>query len=161
MVGSPSRPPVVPACFLPKCFLHRATGQAVVKLAGRFVYLGAFGSEAAQQRYRRVVAEWNARGAFEPGAVVLVKHAIAGYWRHAEVYYRKNGKPTSELSVLKLAMRFVHALYGDVPAAEFGPLALKACREQMIAKGLCRTTINGYVGRVKQVFRWAVENELV
>jgi integrase len=146
---------------MPACFEHKATGQAVVKLAGRFVYLGAWGSEEAQQRYRRVVAEWLARGKFAPQAVVLVKHAIAGYWRHAEVYYRKNGKPTSELSVLKLAMRFLNELYGGVPAAEFGPLALKACREAMIGKGLCRTTINGYVSRIKQVFRWAVENELV
>lgn len=156
MVGSPSGVPAAPAMFL-----HKATGQAVVKLAGRFVYLGLFGSEDAQQRYRRVTAEWQARGAFAPDAVVLVKHAIAGYWKHAEVYYRKNGKPTSELSVLRLAFRFLNDLYGTLPAAEFGPLALKACREAMIGKGLCRTTINGYVSRIRQVFRWAVENELV
>lgn len=156
MDGSPSKAPALPAMFE-----HKATGQAVVKLAGRFIYLGAFGSEVAQQKYRRVVAEWMARGQYEPEVAVLVKHAIAGYWRHAEVYYRKNGKPTSELSVLKLAMRFLHSLYGDVPAGEFGPLALKACREAMIGKGLCRTTINGYVSRIRQVFRWAVGNELV
>lgn len=156
MVGSPSGAPAVPAMFL-----HKATGQAVVKLGGRFVYLGAYGSAEALQKHRRVVAEWQARGAFAPDVVVLVKHAIAGYWKHAEVYYRKNGKPTSELSVLRLAFRFLHDLYGDLPAAEFGPLALKACREAMIARGLCRTTINGYVSRIRQVFRWAVENELV
>lgn len=146
---------------VPACQLHKASGQAVVKLGGRVVYLGPFGSEEAEQAYRRTIAEWQARGEFVPQAVVLVKHVIAVYWKHAEVYYRKNGKPTSELSVLRLAMRPLFALYADLPAAEFGPLALKACRQAMIDKGLCRTTINGYVSRIRQAFRWAVENELV
>ncbi|MDZ4784352.1 MAG: site-specific integrase [Planctomycetia bacterium] len=151
-----SNAPAVPACFE-----HKATGQAVVKLAGRFVYLGAFGSDEALQRYRRVIAEWQAKGCWTPEAAIVVKQVIAGYWRHAEVYYRKNGKPTSELSIIKPAMRVLNDLYGDVPATAFGPLALKACREAMIGKDLCRTTINGYVSRIKQAFRWAVENELV
>ena len=55
----------------------------------------------------------------------------------------------------------LHTLYGAVPAGEFGPLALKACRERMIDEGLARTTINGFVSRIRQAFRWAVENELV
>jgi hypothetical protein len=56
-------------------------------------------------------------------------------------------------------MRVRHSLYGDVPAADFGPLALKVCREAMIGKGICRSTINGCVSRFRQVFRWAAENE--
>jgi integrase len=156
MVGSPSGVPAAPAMFL-----HKGTGQAVVKLAGRFVYLGAYGSEEAHVAYLRVVAEWRASGGVVAARVVTVDHVIAGYWRHAEVYYCKDGKPTSELSVLKLAMRYLHQLYGSVPAVEFGPLALKACRERMIDAGLARTTINGFVSRIRQAFRWAVEGELV
>lgn len=154
---SPSTAPAT----VPACFHHKGSGQAAVKLSGRFVYLGAFGSDEAQLRYRRVVAEWQASGGSAALLVVQVKHVIAGYWKHAEVYYRKNGKPTSELSVLKLSMRFLAQLYGDLPAAEFGPLKLKACREEMIRSGLARTTINGFVSRIRQAFRWAVENELV
>ncbi|MCA8973168.1 MAG: hypothetical protein KDC98_00530 [Planctomycetes bacterium] len=45
----------------PAMFEHKATGQAVVKLDGRFVYLGWFGSEEATNEYRRVV-EWRAQG---------------------------------------------------------------------------------------------------
>jgi len=142
-------------------FEHKATGQAAVKLGGRFVYLGKFGTEEAEQKHRRVVAEWKARGCATARQQVLVKHVIAGYWKHAEVYYRKNGKPTSELSVIRLAMRYLHSFYGAEPAAEFGPLKLKACREAMVDAGLRRTTINGYVSRIKQAFRWATENELV
>ena len=58
-------------------------------------------------------------------------------------------------------MRFVRGLYADVPAVNFGPLALKAVREKMIAHGWTRGTINKQVDRVRRKFRWGVENELV
>jgi hypothetical protein len=78
---------------VPACFHHQASGQAVVKLGGRFVYLGAFGSQAAEQAYQRVVAEWQVRGGLGSAPQITVDHVTAGYWRHAEGYYRKNGKP--------------------------------------------------------------------
>jgi integrase len=155
--------PVGPATSAPTCFLHKATGQAVVKLGGRFVYLGAWDAPDRDERYRRVVAEWQARGrvAATAGQALRVADLVAGYWQHAETYYRKDGKPTSELGAIKQAMRFAVKLYGTTTATEFGPLALKACRQAMIEAELSRTTINGYVSRVRQCFRWAVENQWV
>jgi integrase len=45
--------------------------------------------------------------------------------------------------------------------AEFGPLCLKAVREKMIEKKWCRKSVNDQTARIKHVFKWAVENELV
>jgi hypothetical protein len=55
----------------------------------------------------------------------------------------------------------VSELYGRTGAAEFGPLALKACREKMIEADWCRTHINKQIDRVKRCFKWATENEMV
>jgi integrase len=140
---------------------HEASGQALVEPGGKSGCPGEFGSEASRIRYEPRVAEWRAAEPLATTAQPLVRDLIAGYWRHAEVYYRKHGKPTSELSVLRLALRFLNHRYGTHPAVGFGPMALKACREAMIEHGLARTTINGNVARIRQVFRWAVENELV
>jgi integrase len=60
-----------------------------------------------------------------------------------------------------LATRPLDQLYGDLPAARFGPLALKAVRQALIGAGLARLTINQRVTLVKRLFRWAAENELV
>jgi integrase len=38
---------------------------------------------------------------------------------------------------------------------------LRTVREDIIAAGLCRRTINTRIGRLKRVFRWAVSFELV
>ena len=42
-----------------------------------------------------------------------------------------------------------------------GPLALKSVRQSMIEARRCRTLINKDVNRIKGMFRWAVEQELL
>jgi len=55
----------------------------------------------------------------------------------------------------------VRRAYGTTAAAEFGPLALKKVREMMIQAGRSRKLINKDVSRIRQLFGWAVENELL
>ena len=62
---------------------------------------------------------------------------------------------------LRSALGPLRRLHEDLPAADFSPLKLKAVREAMVGAGLTRSTINRNVGRIKRVFAWAVENELV
>lgn len=45
------------------------------------------------------------------------------------------------------------------PAEEFGPLALRAVRDEMISLNWSRSYINRQVLRIKSVFRWAVEHQ--
>ncbi len=47
---------------VPKLCHHKASGQAVVAIAGRDHYLGPFGSPEAQESYDRLIAEWLAAG---------------------------------------------------------------------------------------------------
>ena len=77
------------------------------------------------------------------------------------IYRNPDGKPTDEIGALRVALRPLYALYGTTPAAEFGPLSLLAVRDSTIRSGYHRKSINVHVGRVKRMFRWAVEHELV
>src|SRR5262249_43819527 len=43
----------------------------------------------------------------------------------------------------------------------FGPLALRAVRDEMVKAGLCRTVVNNRVKRIRRVFRWAVSMQLI
>lgn len=150
---------------LPKYRKHRASGQAVVTLQGQDHYLGPHGSKASRVEYDRLICEYLATGrrgtAKTSPARITVVELIAAYWKFAERYYRKGGKPTSELSVLRLAVRDLKSFYGKEPADEFGPLKLKAIREHWIAQGHTRKTINDQAGRIKRLYRWAVSEELI
>jgi integrase len=61
----------------------------------------------------------------------------------------------------KLVSRYVRQLYGDTPAAAFGPVSLKATRQKFIEVGWCRSLVNRRVGRVRRVFKWAASEELI
>ena len=149
---------------IPKPTRHRASGRAVVRLDGTDHYLGPWGSTEAEAAYHRLVAEWLAR---RPAPIsaderpATIAELAAEYWAHAVRYYRRDGRPTTEVGLIRLALRPLAALYGDLPVAEFGPLKLKAVRQRMIAAGLARTTINGHVGRIRRLFAWATENERI
>lgn len=148
---------------VPKYRKHRASGQAVVTIGGRDLYLGPHGSSASRVEYDRLIAEWLASG--RPTAPQMVELTIAEvmlqYWKFAKSYYRKDGRPTNELSALRVALKPVKTLYGATAAGDFGPLALKTVRKQMIEAGFARSTINNSVGRIKRMFRWAASEELV
>jgi hypothetical protein len=92
-----------------------------------------------------------------------VNELILAYVRHADKHYRKpDGQPTRQLELVRLAMRPLKELYGLTQAFSFSPLCLKAVRQRMIDQGtLCRLTINEHVSKIKRMFAWGVENELV
>ena len=157
---------------IPSLCRHKATGQAVVRLNGKDIYCGVFGTTEAQEKYDRVIAEWlltgqqtlppSATGIPADQSAMTVSELVLAYWtRHVTSYYWKKGKPTSEQDNIRQALRFARNLYGQTHAIKFGPLAVKAVRESMIAVGRCRNVVNKDVGRIRGMFRWAVENELL
>jgi integrase len=49
----------------------------------------------------------------------------------------------------------------DLLAVKFGPLKLKHCRQVFVDQGHTRTHVNDQVARIRRMFRWATENEVV
>jgi hypothetical protein len=115
-----------------------------------------------------------------------IAELMVAYVRHVDSYYVKNGRPTSEPNTIRQALRFVRRLYGAIPARKFTPKKLKAVRQAMIdhtitravkardpvtgemrvdervlAHGLARRYINKQVNRIRLMFAWAVEEELI
>jgi integrase len=145
--------------------LHKPTGQAVVTIDGKDIYLGPHGQPSSREAYNRIVGEWfaNGRQIPPPAVAALTVGALAvQYITHADAYYRKaDGTPTTEATAIRQALKPLNRLYARVPAADFGPLKLKAVRQAMIDLGWARTNINRQVSRIRQMFKWAASNELV
>jgi integrase len=158
--------------FTPTYRHHKARDCAVVTIGGTDHYLGAYDSPESREKYDRLVAEWLARGRQpEPPPTVpegpvatglTVNDLILRFVSHATTYYRRpDGTPTTEVTEYKRTLGVMRELYGRTSAAAFGPLALKAVREKLIASDLSRGVINQRIDRIKRVYKWAVENELV
>lgn len=170
---------------------HKARDYAVVTINGKDHYLGKYDSNESRENYHRLIAEHLADCSDPPLVVppetpLSITELIARYWRFVKSYYVKNGRPTSEQATIKHALRFLRRLYGTIPATEFSPKKLKAVREAMIAHditrkckqldpetgkviwitklvrhGLARRFINKQVSRIRRLFGWAVEEELL
>lgn len=158
-----------PAHQLPSYRLHKAKGLAVVTLSGRDIYLGRYGSSESRKAYDRVVAEWLANGkqvlthTAEPDCStgISIDELILAFMEFAKPYYVKNGEPTGEIRNIKDSLKPVTRLYGMEPVRRFSPSALKVVRQAMVDSGLCRNLVNMRVNRIRRMFKWGVENELV
>ncbi|QDV78903.1 tyrosine-type recombinase/integrase [Botrimarina mediterranea] len=171
MAARPRKAPKAPR--IPSYCLHRATGQAYLKLAGRVTYLGLYGSEASRQAYAAALADIMAGRAIQrpegrptattppTPAAVTVGEVCRRYKQHARIYYRKNGQPTNEAGLVAKACDRAAALFEDHPADRFGPLALKRVRDRMVEEGLARSTVNGSISRIRRAFKWAAAEELI
>jgi integrase len=156
---------------IPTYRLHKQSGQAIVTLTNdagqrRDVLLGEYDSTESRTEYLRVVNEWETRGRRLPdrdaAAGIRVNEVLEAFLNHAAQHYRRpDGTVTAELNGFKLSIRPVRQLYGLRPATAFGPLALKAVRDKMVADGLCRAVTNQRCRRIVRIFKWAVSQELV
>lgn len=175
---------------LPKYRRHKSWNLAVVTVrqadgSRRDVYLGKYNSPESRVEYARVIAELAHTGtATSPSAGPTIGHPAGKtptanevfllFLTHAERHYRReDGTHTNELKEYRLTIRTARELYGNTPAGEFGPLALKAVRARMVAGvpdtedptrrvgPLCRTTANNRIRRLKHIFKWAASEQLV
>lgn len=62
---------------------------------------------------------------------------------------------------IKDALRPLRKLFRSSRARDFGADALELVRDEMIRAGLCRTTINARVNRIRRVFKWAARKHHV
>jgi integrase len=158
---------------VPKYLRHKKIYARVI-LGGREIHLGLYGSPESKASYERVVSEWLQSGRKtpapkrhstieQPGEVkgISVTELCVLYFKYAQKYYMKNGKPTSEVEGIQLAIRELRKLYGDILVDSFGPTSLKTFRGAMINRNLARTTINKQCRRVLRMFRWAVSENIV
>ncbi|HQY88263.1 MAG TPA: site-specific integrase [Tepidisphaeraceae bacterium] len=169
--------PRVPSDYIPTYRNHKSSGQAVVTLNYKDHLLGKFGSPESRVKYHDLIARWLAGGRrpLSPAALLpddptrpqsphllTIGGLLAAYLRHAEHYYRKPcGRDTGEVDRTKRYTGPLLEIFGDSLASEFGPTKLKIVQNAMIERGWVRTSINGGVGVIRRVFKWAVAEELI
>ncbi len=152
----------MPAKRKPSYTLHAATGQGRCRIDGHDHYLGAYNSPASREKYDELVAEWFARNGDVSRITLTIDDLAIRFMEFAEKYYRrKDGEPTGSAANFRHALRPLVRLFGSTRIRDFGPVRLKIVRDDMIQTGHCRTNINREVHRIRRVFGWAVENELI
>lgn len=145
---------------------HKASGQAIVSLSGQDHYLGPWRSKASRVEYDRLIGEWLANGRrplkANPADDVTIVELAAAYLDFATGYYRgPDGKPTRSIERVHTVVGILDRCYGETRAADFGPLALEAIQQRLVAEGKSRPYVNCLLDGIRRVFKWAVSKQLV
>lgn len=167
-----------PKATIPKFCIDR-NGRAFTKVDGRFISLGRGDDPKSRQRYAVVLTE-HAQGrtverARQPAPTeprVLSVNELLLQYAAKELPRFSEG----EQHPMRCVIRILRELFGETPAAEFGPLRLRVVRDAMIAgdpnatnaegkpkprKPWSRGVVNKQIKRVRAIFRWGVSFELV
>ncbi len=157
-----------PSPRVPSYRHYRPKNLAVVRIDGQDRYLGQYDSPKSWQKYHQLIAEWLAGDAvplqdFSPDQAtgLKIKKLVLLYDQHAEKYYVKNGRTTTEFIGIREAAKRLLRLYAETDVVDFGPKALKLVRDELIRDGHCRRGVNQNIGRIKRMFKWGVEQEIV
>lgn len=152
----------------PRYTLHKRSGHARCWIDGKEYFLGRHGSPESRAEFARLLAEWQTTHTAPPrrserGRTDSTVHELAlAFFEHAEHHYRTGDGATSrELANLRDAAKPLLRLYGATIACDFGPSGLKAVRSEMVKAGLARRTVNGRINRIRRIFAWGVEAELI
>ena len=129
---------------------------------GKRIYHGVWGSPEAKKNYRRFCAALDESPCLplvlDKGRGVLVSELAAGFLEHVE---SRNMNET-DVGHFKRAIGFLVKVYGEFSANEFSPKKLKVVRNQMVKAGtLSRPMINLYIRKIRSVFSWGTEEEVV
>lgn len=104
---------------IPKYRHHKPSGQALVEIRGKRIYLGKHGSPESTEKYRRLIAEFLSNdGVVDTCShkrALTVNELILQYFRFAKTYYVENGNPTDEVAALRVALRRLRKFYGRIP----------------------------------------------
>jgi integrase len=152
--------PRIAGASIPKYRKHRATGQAVVVIGGSDHYLGPHGTKASRLEYDRLIGEWISAGrpsSIAKAADLTIAELCQRYKRHAESYYSHGGT----IHNIGTACRTLRLRYRNTLASEFGPLALKAVRQQFVENGASRKYCNRLTDIIRRMYKWAAGEQLV
>jgi integrase len=131
-----------------------------------FRYFGRYGTKEAAAAYNRFAAAWVA-GQAEPDRpppepdTLLVAGLCDAFLAHAEAYYVKGGKVTSEYHCLRSAVGALVEESGPRLARAYTTDDFAALLKRMEGKGWTRGTCNKNAERVTRIFGWAAMKGLV
>ncbi|WP_425400360.1 tyrosine-type recombinase/integrase [Aeoliella sp.] len=150
---------------------HKPSDRAIVKVKGKIIYLGKYGSDESRDAYARIVADLLAGRPITSPASTGSGHSRAPsfavadlaklYLEHAKGYYRKDGKPTSEIHTVRRALEFLTTHHAELQAVSFSIGDLKVVRQSIVDSGVSRGVANKYTNRIVRAFKWAATEEHV
>ena len=145
---------------IPAYQLHKATGQAKVRIAGKDHYLGKYGSPASHDKYDELIAELVIEKQSLPAKTLTA--VLAVWWPECKKRYRKGKGRLGGAVSWRPVIRLLRENHGAEPADRLGPATLRRLIEaEAERKDWSLRYAKDVLAKVKLLYRWAAAEELV
>lgn len=150
---------------VPKYTLHKASGQARVRIAGKDHYLGRHGSPESRQEYAKLIGQIGEpeRVAVEPPVPdeITVSEVVLRFFQDCEKdFLDEDGKPNPDFAHFRGVLKLLRESFGRLPMASLSGPHLKQLQQKMIDQDWSRNYCNSQLSKLKRFARWAVSEEL-
>ena len=123
---------------------HKPSGQAYVRINGKYHYLGRFNTPESHQRYASHLSEFQADGSVlaKPAPAPTRPLAIAELAdRFLTVTEERFGEKSKNTHAVRYAMQALIEQHRRHRIEEFGPRALQTIQERLAKAGYARTEV--------------------
>jgi integrase len=137
------------------------SGQARVRIRGKDYYLGKHGTPESHQRYDELIEEL-VIGQIDQVSAKSLTSILAAWWPECKRRYTKGKGKLGGAINWRPTIRLLREKYGDLPADKLTAKMLRNLIEGEAAKkNWSLTYAKDTLARVKLIFRWAVEEDLL
>ena len=167
VASAPGRAPQTGTNTVPIMRRLASRNLARVWMHGRWVYLGPWGSEQAQQRYDEEIARFLARGRkpLRARTPLTVGQLIESFGAFVQATRVKRGAATSSASKVRSTLRLAKlGGLANIDTDALKPEDVHAWRCRLAAdedQRWSRETINTHVHVVRRVYQWAAERGMI
>lgn len=148
-----------PQKWPPTITIHKASGQARIRVRGKDYYLGRPGTAEARREYARLLVELANHAEPQPVAISTtptVVEVCAHFLRGAAQRYTTRG---GQVIRFRRALDVVQEVHGTLAASVFGAVQLRDIQAAMAGRGWCANTVNRHIIRIRTAWRWLEEQD--
>jgi integrase len=145
-------------------YKRHASGQGFCRCKKKNIYFGKYELAESRLKYERWVNRFLANGMrppWEGPKGLRVSNIVGMYQIWANDEYRKNGKPTKQISRIKVVAKIMNETLGSFLVNDVRVDQMEALRRAMVTAGWTRGFINSAFSVAKSIFKWAGMRELL
>jgi len=139
---------------IPKYRHQKSRNLAVVRIAGKDIYLGKYNSPKSHEKYHRLVEEFCQRHAQTQISGVTIAALAAVYKSYSQERYQE-----ATLKLYHRTMQRFAILFPELDSQDLACSHLEAFQMSLVQRNLTAKTINDYLARLKNIFCWASRNK--
>ena len=147
---------------LPKYSLHKASGNARVKVRGREIWLGRFNSPESLARYRELLGNLETAILSDAPSSMTLTELLGMWWAECQQRYPNGRGKFGSATNWRRTIRWLRESFGEVRVEQLSQCAVShSLSDLAVSSKWSKTYVAMTISRIKLIANWAYAEELI